>query len=179
LAALVERVLSPAGRRARLAVFTYHQVLPERDALRPDEPDAREFAHDLELIGRVFTVLALPEAVRRLANGTLPARAACITFDDGYANNHEIAAPLLEEAGLPATFFIACGAVDDGVMWNDLLIEAVARAPAAPNLAALDGIEVPPLDGLDKPAVVRRLLGALKYEPLARRRALAEKVYAD
>src|SRR5690606_11936460 len=62
LAALVERVLSPAGRRARLAVFTYHQVLPERDALRPDEPDAREFAHDRELIGRVFTVLALPEA---------------------------------------------------------------------------------------------------------------------
>jgi peptidoglycan/xylan/chitin deacetylase (PgdA/CDA1 family) len=41
--------------------------------------------------------------------------------------------------GVPATFFIAGGAVDTGVMWNDLVIESVARSGSneqAQNLPA-------------------------------------------
>jgi peptidoglycan/xylan/chitin deacetylase (PgdA/CDA1 family) len=147
-------------------VFTYHQVLDRRDPLRPDEPDAREFAADIELIARVFTVLPLAEAVRRLAAGALPARAACITFDDGYANNHEVAAPVLEAARVPATFFIACGAIDDGVMWNDLLIEAVARCGSEPHFEALPDIDTRSLAMLRGADLVRALLNAMKYLPL-------------
>jgi peptidoglycan/xylan/chitin deacetylase (PgdA/CDA1 family) len=172
-------LLSPAGRRARLAVFTYHQVLERRDPLRPDEPDRNEFAADLDVIARVFTPLALPDAIARLAAGTLPARAACITFDDGYANNHEIAAPLLEAAGLPATFFVACGAVDDGVMWNDLLIEAVARSGRAPVLDALPGLDMKQVSELRGAALVRALLGGMKYRPLEQRLAAAQRFYSD
>jgi len=125
----VLRALSPRGRRARLLIFTFHRVLSEPDPLFPDEPDARLFATMLDWIGSLCRVLPLPEAVRGLMRGVLPDRAACITFDDGYANNFEVALPLLEQRGMPATIFIAVDAVRRGIMWNDLIIEAVRRAP--------------------------------------------------
>jgi peptidoglycan/xylan/chitin deacetylase (PgdA/CDA1 family) len=34
-----------------------------------------------------------------------------ITFDDGYRDNFEVAAPILKEFGLPATFFVTTGFV--------------------------------------------------------------------
>src|SRR5262249_3137786 len=138
LARAVGRALSPAGRRGRLAVFSYHQVLERKDPLRPGEPDGAEFANDVATIARVFSVLPLRDAARRMRAGSLPANAACIPFDDGYANNSELAAPILEAAGVPATIFVAGGAVDTGVMWNDLIIEAVRRRGDEPLL--LDGL---------------------------------------
>jgi peptidoglycan/xylan/chitin deacetylase (PgdA/CDA1 family) len=175
-------VFSPAGPRARLAVFTYHQVLERRDALRLDEPDAQDFRREIETIGRVFHVLPLPEAVQLMAERNLPARAACVTFDDGYANNREVAAPILEAAGLPATFFIACGAVDTGIMWNDLVIETVARCGARTSLAGLrgsDAADLPDVDAASLPApqLVAELLRRLKYEPLEQRLAAAEGLF--
>jgi peptidoglycan/xylan/chitin deacetylase (PgdA/CDA1 family) len=168
--------LSPAGSRARLTVFTYHQVLERRDPLRPGEPDVRDFECDIDVIGQVFTVLPLAEAVRRMAERTLPARAACITFDDGYANNHTLAAPVLQAHGVPATFFIAGGAVDDGVMWNDLVIDALARGGSPGGAGSATG-QRSALD--DGSAAVAAALNELKYRPLEERRAAAERLYRD
>jgi peptidoglycan/xylan/chitin deacetylase (PgdA/CDA1 family) len=64
-----------------------------------------------------------------LERDDLPARAACITFDDGYADNLTIATPILKRHGLTATFFIATGFLDGGRMWNDSIIESVRAAP--------------------------------------------------
>jgi peptidoglycan/xylan/chitin deacetylase (PgdA/CDA1 family) len=44
-----------------------------------------------------------------------------ITFDDGYADNATTAAPLLSEAGLPATFFITTGRMGGQHFWWDRL----------------------------------------------------------
>ena len=45
-----------------------------------------------------------------------------ITFDDGYADNLQVAAPLLAERGLPATFFIVSGTIGSGreFWWDEL-----------------------------------------------------------
>ena len=96
-------MFSPAGRRAKLSTLIYHRVLPEPDPLRTGDPDAATFRWQMGLLARHFNVLPLPEAARRLQDGTLPARAACVTFDDGYADNFTIALPILREAGIPAT----------------------------------------------------------------------------
>ena len=53
-----------------------------------------------------FNVLSLDRAVAQLATGTLPERAAAITFDDGYADNATVALHQLRNRGLTATFFI-------------------------------------------------------------------------
>ena len=123
----VATMLSPKGRRARLAVFCYHHVLQDKDPLRPNEPDQEEFENDIRLLNRVFTVLPLSEAITRLTDGTLPARSACVTFDDGYENNYLLAVPILKRTNVPATIFVAGDAIDRGVMWNDLIIETIAK----------------------------------------------------
>lgn len=117
--------MSPMGGKARLQVLIFHRVLKQRDPLFPNEIDAVNFdaiCSWLKLWGRV---LPLNEAVERLKTGTLPAGAMCITFDDGYADNYEVALPILRRHGLSATFYVSTGFLDGGRMWNDSVIEAL------------------------------------------------------
>lgn len=118
-------VVSPAGKRARLSILIFHRVLAERDQLFPDEPDVARFHEMMRWVKHWFNVLPLEEAVVRLKCGNLPASAASITFDDGYADNLIYATPVLKELGLHATFFIATGFLDGGRMWNDTVIESI------------------------------------------------------
>ena len=76
---------SPAGSRGRLSVLIFHRVLRSPDPLMPDEPSAEEFEALMRWVQRTFNVISLAEGVRGLNEGTLPERALCITFDDGYA----------------------------------------------------------------------------------------------
>lgn len=124
----VTHCLSPAGPGARLSILIFHRVLPAPDPLQPSEPDPARFEQVLRWVTRWFVVLPLDEAVARLRAGSLPARAAAITFDDGYADNATLALPVLRRAGMPATFFIATRFLDGGRMWNDTVIEAVRAA---------------------------------------------------
>ena len=124
------RWLSPGGTRARLSILIYHRVLPEPDGLFPDVPDLKRFEQELHWISRWFHVLPLDEAAARLEAGSLPPRAAAITFDDGYADNATVALPALQRAGLSATFFIATSFLDGGRMWNDTVIESVRACRA-------------------------------------------------
>ena len=116
---------SPGGTRARLSVLIFHRVSAAQDPLFPGEIFAEQFAALMSHVASRFRVLALRDAVQALAQGTLPARAMAITFDDGYADNLEIAAPILQRHRVPATVFVATGYLDGGCMWNDLVIQAL------------------------------------------------------
>src|SRR4051812_14102841 len=50
-------------------------------------------------------VLALSEAVDRLADGSLPEAAVAITIDDGWVSTFTHMLPVLEKYGLPATLY--------------------------------------------------------------------------
>jgi peptidoglycan/xylan/chitin deacetylase (PgdA/CDA1 family) len=121
--------LSPAGLRGRLTIVIFHRVHAQPDPLFPGEMDAAAFRERLTWLRDWFNVLSLDDGVASLVEGTLPARALAITFDDGYADNVDIALPILTDLGLHATFFIATGFLDGGRMWNDTIIEAVRGAP--------------------------------------------------
>lgn len=163
--------LSPAGADARLSVLIFHRVLREPDPLFPSEVCASRFDALLGWVKQWFNVLPLDEAARRLAQGDLPARAACLTFDDGYADNHDVALPLLRQHGLPCSFFIATGFLNGGRMWNDTLIEAVRGC----RLSSLDlrglrdakgedlGLHPLPPSIPDRRELLHRLIPRVKY----------------
>ncbi|WP_024326800.1 polysaccharide deacetylase family protein [Thioalkalivibrio sp. AKL19] len=168
-------LMSPGGSRARLSILIYHRVLPAPDPLLPGDPHADEFRWQMRLLARSMNPLPLDEAVDRLQAGTLPARAVSVTFDDGYADNAEVALPILREAGVPATFFIATGYLDGGRMFNDTLIETVRRLPAGPIDLTPEGLGQRQLDTVaDRRELIRELIGRFKYQPAEQRTAGTE-----
>ena len=169
--------VSPAGEKARLSVLIFHRVLPEPDPLFPDEMHASRFHEVCGWLKSWFNVLPLDQAVAHLKAGTLPARAACITFDDGYADNHHVALPILQRHGLTATFFIATGFLDGGRMWNDTIIESI-RACTVPvlDLSSL-GLGRHVLGSIDdRRAAIVALIDQVKYRPSEERITLTEQI---
>jgi peptidoglycan/xylan/chitin deacetylase (PgdA/CDA1 family) len=132
----------------------------------------------MEWLADLCNVLPLPEAAERLQEGTLPSRAACITFDDGYANNLEIAAPVLKRLDLPATFFITAAAVERGIMWNDLVIEGIRRARGDLDLQDIGYGRHGLVDDGARRAAIQAVITELKYQPLSERLCIAERIFS-
>lgn len=162
---------------ARLSVLIFHRVLRVSDPLRPMEPCAVEFESRMRWLRENFRVLPLEEAVLALGKGTLPRRALAITFDDGYADNYDVALPILQALGLPATFFIATAYLDGGRMFNDTVIEAT-RQVRGPRLDLNDlGLGDHPVNDFEqKCATISALLSQIKYLAPAEREAKAASI---
>lgn len=97
-------------RSQRLLILCYHSItLDEEHRWRRSLFfTAEEFAQRLELIRQYrLNILPLGEAVDRLATGTLPPRAAVLTFDDGSVDFGTIVAPMLTRFGFPATVYVS------------------------------------------------------------------------
>jgi peptidoglycan/xylan/chitin deacetylase (PgdA/CDA1 family) len=161
----------------RLSILIYHRVLAQPDPLFPGEVDAAAFDRQLSLLKRCFRVMPLLKAVRLLEQGRLPGRAACITFDDGYADNAEVALPILQRHGLCSTFFIATGFLDGGQMWNDRVI-ALVRGAAGDRLNLLEhGLGCFDITSLPmRRRAIAALLDALKYLPPEQRLERVQRI---
>jgi peptidoglycan/xylan/chitin deacetylase (PgdA/CDA1 family) len=98
---------TPYGRsrmRDTAVVVAFHRVSgATADALTIDEST---FENLCEFFSQHFEVIPLREQISRLEVGQPIGGTLSITFDDGYHDNHEIAAPILRTHKLPATFFI-------------------------------------------------------------------------
>lgn len=160
-------LLSPGGTRACLQIFIFHRVRREIDDLFPEEIDAARFDAICGWLRHWFDVLPLEIAVRRLCAGDLGDRAAAITFDDGYADNHDVALPVLQRHGLVASFFVATGFLDGGRMWNDGVVESIRRCAVDSVDAEPAGLHerLPLHDARSRRLAIDRVIKALKYLP--------------
>jgi peptidoglycan/xylan/chitin deacetylase (PgdA/CDA1 family) len=125
MARLAKRALHHLGllRLARLArtrdrgvVLRYHALTPSDAAVVYAAPDicmsVGAFRAQMAFVKRAYNVLPFDAVVDAVVKGgSLPARALAITFDDGYADNHRLALPVLQALGLTATVYVATGAV--------------------------------------------------------------------
>ena len=128
-------------------------------------------------VQRHFNVIPLDEAIDALQSRTLPARSLAITFDDGYADNQQIAAPILRKLGLPATFFIATGYLDGGRMFNDSVIAALRDCKRASLDLTELGLGIHSLESLEhRRAAISALLPPLKILDPAHRAAVAQRI---
>lgn len=163
-----------------LSILIYHRVVSEPDPLVPEHVCAHKFDWQLAVLRRWFTVLPLREAVARLRAGTLPVRAACVTFDDGYADNVTVALPVLRRREVPATFFVATGFIDGGRMWNDSVIETVRKVRGDTLDARSLGLDTISISTVElRRRAIGTLLSALKYLPLEERQRRVEQFGAE
>jgi peptidoglycan/xylan/chitin deacetylase (PgdA/CDA1 family) len=160
--------LLPRDTRTRWSLFVtnYAHWSAERGRLEPDDWDRETrgvpvllyhafgdeenryvvsqaaFARQLRLLAVLrYRVRSYAEVAHLLREGRLPPpRTIVLTFDDGYADNADIAAPLLERHGFPATIFVVSSRLGGVNNWSD----------------------EPPLEG-------RRLLSAEQLAPLRAR----------
>ena len=121
-------LLSGLRGHPRLLVLCYHRVFERTDPMYTGDVNADEFVGQMRALLKYFKPIQLGDAVNHLMAGTLPASAVSVTFDDGYADNYNVALPILEDLGIPATVFVASGFVDGGRMWNDTVVEALRRS---------------------------------------------------
>lgn len=175
-AKLLQPLVRALGHK-KLTILIYHRVHQISDPIFPGEVDAQRFNAHLDWLTSLFRVLPLTEAIEQLKDGTLPSRAACITFDDGYADNAEVALPLLLRHRAPATFFISSGFLDGGRMWNDTIIEAVRRAPGdVLDLTSSGFGQYDIATAAARRAAIEQLIKVLKYLPQEKRTEKVEQI---
>jgi peptidoglycan/xylan/chitin deacetylase (PgdA/CDA1 family) len=179
VSALVRAAFALEGlaRGPVLSTLIFHRVHPEADELFPTAPDAARFSQIMEFVASAFQVMTLGDAVRALENDTLPRRALVITFDDGYADNVEIAMPIMKKVGVPGTFFVSTGFLDGGRMWNDTVIECVRRSRLPEiDLTFLEAGRVSIGTLCERRMAVDVILPKLKYLGLAERNLAIERL---
>jgi peptidoglycan/xylan/chitin deacetylase (PgdA/CDA1 family) len=108
---------------ARVMILRYHSVREQ-----PAELDAyiscgithssSLFRAQMEYVAQTCHPVTLDE-IPEYVTGALPIpkRAVAITFDDGFRDNYEIAAPILERYGLRGAFYIATSSVEGRPLW--------------------------------------------------------------
>lgn len=72
------------------------------------------FAGQMGLLAREFHPVSLDHVARFVrGEAELPERAVVVTFDDGYTDNCEVAMPILNQTGVPATFYVTVDCVEN------------------------------------------------------------------
>jgi peptidoglycan/xylan/chitin deacetylase (PgdA/CDA1 family) len=114
-------------------ILLYHRVNDDQDPFFPAVPTDRFEAQMEYLAGHYFTS-SLQEVLERLKHDDLPESTVVVTFDDGYRDNYVHAFPILQRFGIPATIFLASGAIGSGKMlWHDRVFRAF-RNTTVPRL---------------------------------------------
>jgi peptidoglycan/xylan/chitin deacetylase (PgdA/CDA1 family) len=131
----------------RVPILMYHEIAePAQTASRLAVSPANFAAQLGYLRGAGFTAMTAAGLSARLAGdaGPLPDRPVVLTFDDGYADFHSRAMPLLDQHGFTATLFVTTGWEQDAQQDARLRRSAPGRMLNRTQLteAAQTGIEV-------------------------------------
>ncbi len=166
---------------ARAAILCFHGIGRRCDPeVEEGVLPVRGLRTILNTLRRSFRVIALAELVACLRERRPPPpRAVVLTFDDGYANNAEIAAGELDRLRLPWSAFLPAGLVEDGRrQWVDDLRLLIHRGSRRSLRLPWEGRTL--TFELDAPARRRAalawLIENLRYLPEERREALWREI---
>ena len=94
-----------AHGREPIQILFYHRVADEH----PNgwTLSTQSFARQIRWLRSRFEVVSLSDAQARIDSGRNQRPTACITFDDGYADNRRFAIPLLLSQRIPFAYFVS------------------------------------------------------------------------
>ncbi len=163
---LANKLLTGISAKPKLSILIYHRVFDQPDPFHADVPDTKMFSWQMELLHRYYNVVSLAEAIELLQSGQLPAQTACVTFDDGYADNFLHALPVLKQWNIPAAFFVASGFLNGGMMWNDIVLESIRSLKDDQLDLQTVGLQRYTLGNLQqRQQIANDLLQTIKYMP--------------
>jgi peptidoglycan/xylan/chitin deacetylase (PgdA/CDA1 family) len=154
-----------------LPILTYHNVgtAPAGARLQKLYVAADLFRRQCALLARLgYRAVTLSDGLEALRRGD-PGRRVVLTFDDGYVDNLEIAAPILAEFGFRATCFAVAGCLGAWNRWDadelrvrkPLMNAAQLRAwLAAGHELGSHTLSHPRLDELDAAAARTEIIGS-------------------
>lgn len=95
--------------------------------------DRDRFSSVLRSLKRAGTPVSMHDILNHLDGGiSLPPRPFAVTFDDGFRNNLSVAAPVLVDEHVPATFYVTTDFIERNIMsWIDRIEFAVEQCPEA------------------------------------------------
>ena len=99
----------PRDSGRRVVVLCYHSIHP---TLPFSSATPELFRDQLSWLLENCECVPFSEVLEPATQGLTDRPTVSVTFDDGYADNHDFALPLLVESGIRATFFITVGFVD-------------------------------------------------------------------
>ena len=138
----------------------------------------KTFESQLKLYKKYFNLISLDDFYeQRFAGDRFN---ICLSFDDGFANNHKYVLPLIERYEVPAAFFLTA-VRNDGydILWNDLLSISFRYGPRQiicngnryvkgkdnryTSVATGEGlIDILRRSGFEQKAEVMKLLGSIR-----------------
>ncbi len=135
----------PERKEDTLTILLYHGVTDSSSTgienYTNKHVSVADFRRDMTCVKKHCTILSMDDVVEICRNGdAFPPRAVAITFDDGFANNHSVAAPILADLNLPATFYVCAGVVNTDLMfWVDELEDCFNRTDRESVTVELEG----------------------------------------
>lgn len=101
-------------------IIAFHRVNDFLDISDSLTCSSRMFREFCTFFKDHYEVVSLADQIRNCRAGRPKGGTLSITFDDGYRDNYEVAAPILRELGLTATFFVTTGFIQSEVVpWWD------------------------------------------------------------
>ncbi|HEX3600800.1 MAG TPA: polysaccharide deacetylase family protein [Lacipirellulaceae bacterium] len=124
-------IVRAGEHREPVRIAFYHRVAD--DSRNAWTISCKAFATQIHWLRERFDLVTLAEAQQRIASGRNRFPAACITFDDGYADNRRFAIPLLLKHGVPFTYFVS---TDHVLRGNSFPHDVKAGCPLSVNTLA-------------------------------------------
>jgi len=127
--------LGHAQLRGKVVALMYHELANDADDIESWMVVRRsDFLRQIDHLSSHFTIVSLAEALGALnapAADVSDKPLAVITFDDGYAGNHDVLLPIIDARRIPVTIFLATEAIQDQrLYWYDRLVNELQDQPA-------------------------------------------------
>lgn len=141
-----------------------------------------EFRSDIEYFVRRFEPVTLGDIVNSVSGKrTLSRPCFHLTFDDGFTEMHEVVAPILHRAGVPATFFLNTAFLDGGGLAHhnmlSVLLDRLSRSRL--GTGCLQRVESLLSVTEGDAATLRDRILSIRYSQTALVRSLAETLDID